>query len=255
MDSQTSIIETTHTPEPAGSALLPILSLENIQKSFGQRHLLSDASFSLEKGRTLALCGASGCGKTTLVKIISGLMSFDGGSFCISGTRVVSGEPYPKSLFGTIGVVFQEHNLFPHLSAHENVALALKCVRKIPAKAANDRALHELSRVGLADCASRHPRALSGGERQRVAIARALALDPILLLLDEPTASLDAKRIDELRAILRLLKDSDVAMMLVTHNIPFACDMADRFCLLENGHITSGDSPTMFDTLRQQVWE
>ncbi len=214
--------------------------------------MLDGVSFTLEPRRVLALCGRSGCGKSTLVKVIAGLVPFDAGMLRIGEAGVRSDRPYPSALYGQVGVVFQEHNLFPHKTALENVTLGLLETRKMARAEACERGMAELERMGVADIASRYPATFSGGERQRVAIARALAMDPLLLLLDEPTANLDPDRVDEVCDRIVELADSGTTMLLVTHQVDFAREAASRFALMQEGALTVSEDPAVLDALRRR---
>lgn len=229
-----------------------ILRVDRICKSFGDHCVLDAASLEIEKGMVFSLCGASGSGKTTLVRIISGLGAFDAGRLELGEIAVKAKEPYPNQLYGKIGVVFQEHNLFPHMTALENITLGLRKVGKCNRKAATERAMAELDKVMLADKATQYPCSLSGGERQRVAIGRALAMDPLMLLLDEPTSGLDPSRIDDVLRIIKNLSDAGTTTLLVTHNLRFSKQTGDRFGLLENGSVKVSDDPSLLDSMAQE---
>ncbi len=214
-----------------------ILRADYLTKRFDNRAVLAGISFEIEKGKVFALCGPSGSGKTTLARIICGLVGFDEGQLTLGETVLHAGEMYPRHLYGKIGVVFQHYNLFPHITALGNVRFALQRVKKMPKKEATQRALRELARVGLEKAGDEYPSRLSGGERQRVAIARALAMDPILLLLDEPTSSLDPSVIGGVLRIVSDLSAAGTTMLVITHNIRFAAAVGDRFAVLEEGKL------------------
>jgi polar amino acid transport system ATP-binding protein len=185
-----------------------------------------------------------------LIRIIAGLLSFDEGELTIGSTRVRAAAPYPPELYGRIGVIFQDHNLFPHMTAIGNVTLGLREVKRLPPRQAHERAMTELERMGVAALAQRYPATLSGGERQRVAIARALAMDPFLLLLDEPTADLDPDRADEVCDRVLELADQGVTMLLVTHSLEFARRAACVFALMQEGTCHVSRDPALLDRLR-----
>ena len=229
-----------------------ILTLRSLAKSYDGRCVLTDVSFKLRRGEVSALCGISGSGKTTLIRIISGLAGFDAGELCVDGEVIQAGAPYPRRLFGKIGVVFQDHNLFPHMTALENVALALREYRRLSSSAARERGMAELERMGIANLAGRYPVNISGGEKQRVSIARALAIDPLMLLLDEPTASLDPDRVDEVRDRVLELADSGVTMLLATHNIEFARQAARSFALIREKQLWVSHDPAELEKLRER---
>ncbi len=229
-----------------------ILRVDKVSKSYGDHAVLDEVTFEIEKGMVFSLCGGSGSGKTTLVRIISGLLGFDSGRLELGEISVAAKEFYPDELYGKIGVVFQEHNLFPHMTALENIALGLRKVRKLKRAEANERAITELDKVMLVDKAAQYPCSLSGGERQRVAIARALAMDPLMLLLDEPTSGLDPSRIGDVLGIIRNLSDAGTTMMLVTHNLRFSKQTGDRFGLLEKGSLRVSDDPSLLDSMAEE---
>jgi ABC-type polar amino acid transport system ATPase subunit len=232
-------------PEP----VLDALQIESVCKQFGNRLVLDDVSFRLRQREVLALCGASGCGKTTLIRIICGLISFDAGHLSIGKSTIGANTTYPSEIYGQVGVIFQEHNLFPHMTAIENVTLALREFKRLPATQAYDRGMTELERMGVVSLARRYPLNLSGGERQRVAIARALAIDPLLLLLDEPTANLDPDRVDEVCDRVLELASAGTTMLLITHNIECARQAAKSFALLQNGRCHLSNDPALLDNL------
>jgi ABC-type polar amino acid transport system ATPase subunit len=234
-------------PEPSDA-----LRMESICKQFGTRRVLDNVSFRLRRREVLALCGASGCGKTTLLRIICGLTCFDGGQLIVGQTPIPADAAYPRELYGKVGMVFPEHSLFPHMNAIENVTLALRESRRIPAKQACERGMGELERMGIAALARRYPSNLSSGEKQRVAIARALAMDPLLLLLDEPTANLDPDRVDEVRDRVLELAGSGTTMLLVTHNIDFARRASQNFAVLGEGICRVSNDPSILEDLRRR---
>ncbi|HVV81878.1 MAG TPA: ATP-binding cassette domain-containing protein [Kofleriaceae bacterium] len=221
-------------------------------KRLGEKKILADVSFSLEERAVLALCGASGCGKTTLLRLVAGLLHLDAGEIGIGDQTVKPSTEYPAQLRGRVGLVFQDHCLFPHLTAIENVALALREAKGLPLRQARDRGMHELERMGVAALAGRHPAALSGGEKQRVAIARSLAMDPLLLLLDEPTANLDPDKVDEVCERVIELAASGMTMILVTHNVECARQAAQSFAVLREGRCEVSNDPRVLDQLRSK---
>jgi ABC-type polar amino acid transport system ATPase subunit len=229
---------------------LPLLQIDSLSKKYGDQTILASASLRLAQREVMALCGLSGCGKTTLIRIICGLIPFDSGNLKIGETLITKASPYPAMLYGKIGVVFQDHSLFPHMTAIENVLLALMEFKRMPAKHARERAMAELERMGVAELAKRYPASLSGGERQRVAIARSLAVDPLLLLLDEPTASLDPDRVEEVRDRILELADAGTTMLLATHHFEFARQAARSFALLKDGACHLSNDPAILENVR-----
>jgi polar amino acid transport system ATP-binding protein len=230
----------------AGVTILDITSLELRRDA---RTLVRDVSFRLARGETAALMGASGTGKTTVLRTIAGLEPFSGGSIVIDGLRLVpwfpgtpwrrsfSHHPNVRELQRRVGMVFQFHHLFAHLTALQNVWLAPVHVLREPRAAAETRARALLARLGVAHRAAALPHELSGGEAQRVAIARALAVNPPVLLMDEPTASLDPARREELAATLRDLSADGTTLLIATHDAEFARGCARRVLVLEEGRV------------------
>ncbi len=226
-----------------------VLQLDAVAKQFGTRRVLVDVSFKLRKHDVLALCGQSGSGKTTLIRIISGLLRFDAGQLMVGDRGIQAQEMYPADLYGRIGVIFQDHNLFPHLTVLENVILGLREFKRLRRRIATERGMAELERMRIGPLAHRYPATLSGGERQRVAIARALVMDPLLLLLDEPTANLDPDRAGEVRERILELASAGTTMLLSTHSLEFACQTANVFALLQDGTCRFSENPNILDTM------
>jgi polar amino acid transport system ATP-binding protein len=229
-----------------------ILQAERINKSFEYgKKVLNEVNFSISEKEVFVLCGRSGAGKTSLIKIISGLLSFDSGLLRIGDKFAISAnDQYPKELFGKIGVIFQEHNLFPHMTALQNVALALHSVQNNTKSEANEIAMQYLRQVRMEDKSKSFPSNLSGGEKQRVSIARALALKPYFLLLDEPTSHLDPLLIDDIFEIIdELASKHKTTMLLSTHNLNFAKHIADKFAVLQDGTLTVSEDAGILATL------
>jgi polar amino acid transport system ATP-binding protein len=226
-----------------------VVKVENIGKIYGKNTILESVSLEINRGKVFSLCGESGSGKTTLIRIISGLLGFDKGKLTINNNIINHDSVYPKRLYGQIGVVFQEHNLFPHLTAAQNIMLALTTVKKMTKKQAGTRALQELEKVGLVKRANSYPSTLSGGERQRVAISRSLAMDPSILILDEPTSGLDPSKISEILKIIKKVSSGGMTLLLVTHNIPFAKQIGDSFGILKKGKLTTTGDRTLLDEM------
>ena len=227
-----------------------ILKAENITKTYDSKQIFKNISFEIGTGTVLTLCGPSGSGKTTLIKIISGLIGFEKGRLCFEDRIINAENRYPGDLYGKIGVIFQEHNLFPHLTAIRNLELALRKVKKLTKIQAKEQAFAQLEKVGLADKIYQYPINLSGGERQRVAVARALVMDPFLLLLDEPTNGLDPTLIDEVHNIIVNLAKTGVSMLLVTHNISFAKQVGNLFGILADGSLSLSKTASLLDKMQ-----
>ncbi|WP_428568430.1 MAG: amino acid ABC transporter ATP-binding protein [Solidesulfovibrio sp. DCME] len=223
-----------------------ILRVENVVKTIGGQRILDDVSFSVKKGGLKVLIGPSGAGKSTLLSCINFLSPPDSGTVSLGGQAV---NPKSKrellALRQQVGMIFQDFNLFDHLSAMENVRVALIKVKKLDKRAATNRAMEELARVGLADKGTLYPAQLSGGQKQRVSVARALALDPKVLLLDEPTSALDPELIGEVLTVIRDLADEGMTMVMATHQISFSASLADEFLFMERGRIVERGAPAI----------
>jgi ABC-type polar amino acid transport system ATPase subunit len=238
---------------------MPILRVTDLCKSFGPVTVLDRVTFEVERGQKIAVLGPSGSGKTTMLRCINFLERPTGGSIEIDGRRfgvkLAGGrERYESDRAlakerADIGFVFQRFNLFSHLSALHNVALAPRLVRKLPRAEAETLARQMLARVGLAAKADSMPDALSGGQQQRVAIARVLAMQPKLILFDEPTSALDPELVGEVLNVMRSLAADGMTMLIVTHEVRFAADVADRILFMDHGRIAADGKPrdVLFD--------
>lgn len=214
-----------------------ILELKNIRHSYGATEILKGVSLRLDPGEILCICGPSGSGKSTLLRIMNGLETFTSGEIYFQGTKI---DPSPKSwelLRRKIGFVFQQFHLYPHLTALDNITLALEKVLRQPQDQAKSKAMTLLGSMGLQSKAHSFPAELSGGEQQRVAIARALAMEPQLLLLDEPTSSLDPEMVHEVLQVLRALARQQYSMVIVTHEMAFAKEISNRMVFIDQGEI------------------
>ncbi|MCE5334845.1 MAG: amino acid ABC transporter ATP-binding protein [Desulfobacteraceae bacterium] len=221
-----------------------ILSAENIKKSYGGREILKGISLSIAKGELKVLIGPSGAGKSTLLQCLNFLVMPDEGDVWLEGKKVNHAKKRDLYAFRQqVGMIFQDFNLFDHLSALENVKIGLVRVRGMDKKAATERAMAELERVGLSNHADHYPAQLSGGQKQRVSIARALAMDPKVMLLDEPTSALDPELIGEVLAVVRDLVANGMTMIMATHQIGFSRAMADEIIFMENGLIVEQGPP------------
>ncbi len=220
-----------------------MIEVRNIHKSFGDLHVLRGVNLGVTKGEVLVIIGPSGSGKSTLLRCINLLVHPDSGEVFVDGTRVNSRDIRPEWVRQQVGMVFQSFNLFTHLTAIQNIKLGLLKVKKVDAEEAEKVARFELARVGLADKADAYPAQLSGGQQQRVAIARALALNPKVMLFDEPTSALDPEFIREVLDVMAKLADEGMTMVVVSHEMGFAKNVADQVVFMDGGLITESGSP------------
>ncbi len=221
-----------------------LLEIKNLTKVLGGREVIKDVSLSLDKGDFKVLIGPSGGGKSTLLQCINLLHIPDKGKIILNGKEVsLKKKKEILALRQQIGMIFQDFNLFDHLTVIDNVAIALRKVKKLPKKKAFERAEIELARVGLSDKLHAYPAELSGGQKQRVSIARALAMDPVVLLLDEPTSALDPELIMEVLSVIKNLSESGMTMLMATHQINFVKNIAKEILFMENGVIIEHDTP------------
>jgi len=220
-----------------------LLVVEDLHKKYGKEEVLRGLSFSLDKGQTKVVIGPSGTGKSTLLRCINRLTEPDRGKVWLDGVEVTSPKTNINHIRAQIGFVFQDFNLFTHLTAMDNVRLGLIRVKRLDKREARERALAELARVGLADKANAYPAQLSGGQQQRVSIARALAMDPKLILFDEPTSALDPELIGEVLQVMTELAKGGMTMLVVSHEMGFARSVADEIVFMEKGVIVEQGPP------------
>jgi polar amino acid transport system ATP-binding protein len=225
------------------AAAAPLLDIRGLRKSFGSVEVLGGIDLSVAARELVFVIGPSGSGKSTLLRCCNRLEEPSGGEVWFQGENILAPTTDLNAVRRRIGMVFQSFNLYPHLSARDNVSLALIHVLKQPRGQANDRAVEALRQVGLADRASAMPGELSGGQQQRVAIARALALEPAIVLFDEPTSALDPELVGSVLAVLRELRAAGMTMMVVSHEMGFARGAADRVVFMEAGQIVEQGPP------------
>lgn len=223
----------------------PILRADGIHKSLGGNKVLNGASLSVQKGDLKVLIGPSGGGKSTFLQCLNHLITPDRGAIQLEG-KTINGRNRKEllELRQQVGMIFQDFNLFDHLSALENVRIALVKVKRMSKAKATERAMAELTRVGLAAKSGLYPAQLSGGQKQRVSVARALAMDPKVLLLDEPTSALDPELIGEVLAVIRALASDGMTMIMATHQISFSASLADEFLFMDQGRIVEQGAPS-----------
>ena len=225
-----------------------MIELKNVSKWYDDFQVLDNCSTQVEKGDVVVVCGPSGSGKSTLIKCVNGLEPFQKGEISVDGTSVGDKNTNLPRLRSQIGMVFQNFELFPHISVIENIKLAQLKVLGRSDEEAQKNAMRLLERVGLADQADKHPAQLSGGQQQRVAIGRALAMDPIAMLFDEPTSALDPEMINEVLDVMVELAGDGMTMMVVTHEMGFARRVADRVIFMDEGRIEEDCSKDDFFT-------
>ena len=221
-----------------------VLQVKGISKMLGGKPILDNCSLTVNRGELKVLIGPSGAGKSTLLQSINCLIPPDSGEIYLEGQLLNRADKAALCAFrAQVGMIFQDFNLFDHLTAEENVAIALRKVRGMSATDARKRAQEELARVGLARRASLYPAQLSGGQKQRVAIARALAMDPKVILLDEPTSALDPELVGEVLAVIRDLASGGMTMVMATHQMDFARALATEIVFMEHGKLIEQGSP------------
>ena len=216
---------------------MPMIAMKDVSKWYGDFQVLDKCTTSVEKGEVVVVCGPSGSGKSTLIKTVNGLEPFQEGIISVDKIMVGDSETDLPKLRSKIGMVFQNFELFPHLSIIENINLAQLMVLKRSIEDSKKRSMELLDRVGLVDQAEKFPAELSGGQQQRVAIARGLAMDPIAMLFDEPTSALDPEMINEVLEVMSKLAVEGMTMMVVTHEMGFARRVAHRVIFMDEGRI------------------
>lgn len=231
---------------------MSFVSVTNVSKSFGDNRVLDDVDLAVEEHNVVCLIGASGSGKSTLLRCINLLERVDKGVIVVDGQTITNGGVDVNALRRKIGIVFQAYNLFPHMTVVDNVTLAPLKVRGLSRREARDQARDLLKRIGLEDKADEFPDRLSGGQQQRVAIARALAMSPRLMLLDEITSALDPQLVAEVLELVRELAGTGMTMILATHEMSFAKEVADKVCFLDAGVICEEGPPAQIFTTPQQ---
>ena len=222
-----------------------IVIARNIAKTFDRFEALKDVSLEVKRGEVVVIIGPSGSGKSTFIRTLNRLEDFDEGEVIIDGIQLKEG-PNLERIRRDVGMVFQNFNLFPHLTALQNITLAPVKVRGLSSAAAEELAMELLGRVGIREQAHKYPAALSGGQQQRVAIARALAMQPKVMLFDEPTSALDPEMVNEVLLVMKELANSGMTMIVVTHEMGFARDVADRIIFFDQGRIVEEATPEVF---------
>ncbi|HBA87599.1 MAG TPA: polar amino acid ABC transporter ATP-binding protein [Geobacter sp.] len=223
-----------------------MIKFQGVHKWFKKLHVLNDINLHVKQGEVVVVCGPSGSGKSTLIRTINQLEPINEGALNVDGMDLHCKKTDLNKLRAEVGFVFQQFNLYPHLSVIDNITLAPTKIRKISKRDAQDQAMVLLERVGLAVKRDAYPTQLSGGQQQRVAIARALAMKPRIMLFDEPTSALDPEMIGEVLAVMQDLAKSGMTMMVVTHEMGFAREVADRVVFMDHGTVLEEAQPEEF---------
>jgi len=224
----------------------PIVTMHDVNKWFGELQVLKDINFTVSSGERVVICGPSGSGKSTLIRCICELENHQQGNIVVNDKTITPGSHNAPVQRGEVGMVFQQFNLFPHMTVLRNLTLAPMRVRKMSHREAEDLAMHYLERVRIPDQANKLPGQLSGGQQQRVAIARSLCMQPLLMLFDEPTSALDPEMISEVLDTMIGLADDGMTMICVTHEMGFAKRVADQMIFMDGGEIVEQASPGKF---------
>ncbi len=224
----------------------PIIEFAGVNKWYGDFHVLRDIDLSVAKGERIVICGPSGSGKSTLIRCVNRLEEHQAGRLVVDGVELTDDVKAIEAVRRNVGMVFQQFNLFPHLTVLENLTLAPIHVSRVAKAEAEERALAQLKRVRIAEQAGKYPMQLSGGQQQRVAIARALCLTPKIMLFDEPTSALDPEMINEVLDVMIELAGQGITMLCVTHEMGFAKSVADRVIFMDQGQIVEQAPPAEF---------
>ncbi len=227
---------------------MAFINISGLQKSFGKLEVLKDISFTVEKGDVVAVIGSSGSGKSTMLRCLINLETVDGGDVAIEDRYLVKQGKYPskkeiKQITSKMGMVFQQFNLFPHLSVRKNLEMPVKLTKKSDKNELSLQCEEMLQKVGLSDKIDAYPSQLSGGQKQRVAIARALMLNPDIMLFDEPTSALDPELTGEVLSVMKKLAEEHMTMIVVTHEMAFAREVANKVIFMDDGKILEEGSP------------
>lgn len=225
-----------------------IIVCENVNKWYGEFQALKDVSMRVKKGEVVVICGPSGSGKSTFIRTINRLEEHQEGRIIVDGIEMTNDIRNIDAIRREVGMVFQQFNLFPHLTVLQNVTLAPLWVRKKTRKESDTLGMNLLERVGIVEQALKFPGQLSGGQQQRVAIARALAMEPRIMLFDEPTSALDPEMVKEVLDVMKTLARGGITMLCVTHEMGFAREVADRVVFMDKGQIVEENTPELFFT-------
>ena len=229
-----------------GNTHMHHVELRNVNKWYGGFHVLRDINLEVKRAERIVICGPSGSGKSTLIRCINRLETHQHGRLVVDGVELTSDPKVVDDVRRNVGMVFQQFNLFPHLTVLENCTLAPIWVRKVPKREAEETAMHYLRRVRIPEQAHKYPGQLSGGQQQRVAIARALCMRPKIMLFDEPTSALDPEMVKEVLDTILSMADDGMTMLCVTHEMAFARQVADRVIFMDAGRIVETSEPEAF---------
>ncbi len=236
--------EAAHQTTPADDGAM--IRMVDVNKWYGEFHVLKDINLSVKKGERIVICGPSGSGKSTLIRCLNRLEEHQAGQIIVEGTELTDDLKHIEQIRREVGMVFQHFNLFPHLTVLENLSLAPIWVRKTPRAEAEGLAMKYLERVKIPEQAKKYPGQLSGGQQQRVAIARSLCMNPNIMLFDEPTSALDPEMIKEVLDVMVELAESGMTMLCVTHEMGFAKTVANRVIFMDEGQIIEENEPNEF---------
>ena len=233
-------------PDKTGSATEPVIRFIGVNKWFGEFHVLRNIDFDVARGEKIVICGPSGSGKSTLIRCINRLEAHQQGRIIVDGIELTDNLKNIDAIRSEVGMVFQSFNLFPHLSVLQNLVIGQHLVRKLPVAEAEAVAMAYLERVQIADQAGKYPGQLSGGQQQRVAIARSLCMKPRIMLFDEVTSALDPEMVKEVLDVMIDLAREGMTMLVVTHEMGFAREVADRVAFMDEGQIIEENTPAEF---------
>jgi len=235
-------------PRTAPAESRPMIEMRSVQKWYGEFHVLKDVSLSVQRGERVVVCGPSGSGKSTMIRCINRLEEHQQGQIFVDGIELTDDIRHIEAIRREVGMVFQQFNLFPHLTVLDNLTLAPIWVRRMPKREAEELAMHYLERVHIAEQARKYPGQLSGGQQQRVAIARSLCMKPQIMLFDEPTSALDPEMIKEVLDVMVSLAEEGMTMVVVTHEMGFARQVANQMVFMDHGEIVEIAPPSSFFT-------
>ncbi len=228
-----------------------MIQFKHVHKWFGSLYVLNDIDLHIDKGEVVVVCGPSGSGKSTLIRCINRIEPVQKGEIIVDGINLLAPDINLTRLRAEIGFVFQQFNLYPHMTVLQNITLAPMLVRKMSSKEAQEKGMALLDKVNIPDKAHHYPSQLSGGQQQRVAIARGLAMNPKIMLFDEPTSALDPEMINEVLDVMKALALEGMTMVVVSHEMGFAREVADRVIFMDEGRLVEQNTPTLFFTQPQ----